>query len=175
MPAPDPRFRDDPALLLPRARVVPPRPGDRGPAGVRLDWVQYFRNFCAAHGEWPVLAGGRLLFPDGWRYSATDPRGPEWLPPEDPAGLRSLRRVYWTRRREIVRADAADLRHRLRRLEDLASVRSLPLVSVGYEADDEGRARRVSRELDVGALAARLAWLEADLEQCDRELNDHEL
>lgn len=85
-----------------------------------IDWRAYFLDFCNRHGGAPVLHGrDRLLFRDGWMYSAREYRGPEWRAPDDPKELRVLQLAYWTIRREEVR------NYRLGLIETRNAIKSL--------------------------------------------------
>ena len=96
-----------------RTRSVKPSRRDAGTLGppevnFRLSWRDYFLGFCGAHGE-PVQAMGRLLFPDGWSYSSTDYKGPEWPPPAGAEQLAELLRAYWDGRlAEVERQQSID-------------------------------------------------------------------
>lgn len=137
---------------------------------VELDWGAYYKAFCQKHGE-PVPFKGRLLFPDGWQYSSTDHRGPEWQPPQD-FELRNLRLSYWVIRRREVKGIRDDCLATIMHLRELMSVRDVPLQqTVIIEGEDgERQARTVDFSLD--ALESRLAWCEADLQDCERTIEE---
>ena len=161
---------------------------DRGGAGqhgklpsVRLDWEEYFRRFCLAHGgakHPPLMRAGRLWFEDGWGYSATDHAGPEWPPPTDEDELVRVRRVYWKLRRSAVRRELLKSRLLLEELERLvASHDVLPVQAVATWEEDErhphgGRWHRQHREVDVGAMRSRVEWLREDLVICEFKIAD---
>jgi len=143
------------------------------PLSIRVDWKAYFRAFCQEHGH-PIEIGGRLLFPDGWMYSATDYKGPEW-PPEDSDRAKALRRVYWKRRRRSIRQELMELKTTLQDLETMNQVKSAPLYvvnTVGYnllgmEVIDRDNP---SIEFNAEEYALRVADLERMLEECEGHL-----
>lgn len=141
-----------------------------------IRWREYFQRFCEAHGRWPVQYMGRLLFRDGWMYSSSDYKGPEWAPPEDPLNLLRLRHIYWTRRRSIVADEHERLITTARVLADSQAARSarLPIYQTAryQETDEDGRPRTISKqvEADLGALQGRIDWLQEDLDVCDKEI-----
>lgn len=140
-----------------------------GPLKIKLDWRAYFRAFCEAHGKEPVLFNGRLLFSDGWQYSSTDYRGPEWKPEDDEREY--LIRNYWERRLEIVTDEALVLQRTYEDLRTSSAGRSIPLYqSVVYS--DEGKQVRESVPLDLEAIEGRLAWLQEDRQECLRKLRE---
>lgn len=146
------------------------------PVSVRLDWRAYFREFSALHGGDPVIYKGRLLFADGWTYSASDYQGPEWPPPDDPKALANLQRWYWGRRRTIVRHELFTLRESLLSLETAQRNRSAPLqqiVTVKVWNEGLGRDANVwqAKNVDLEGMRGRLAWLEEDLGRCSECLN----
>jgi hypothetical protein len=132
---------------------------------VSLDWEAYYEEFKRAHGLHPLLYKGRLLFPDGWTYSSTDRQGPEWPPPDDPAELNLLQRVYWLTRRKSVKAELEDLQEAVTNYERLIELRSAPImVRVTVDGKD------VAKQLDMTDMRERLAWLREDADVCDRKL-----
>jgi hypothetical protein len=149
---------------------------------VRLDDRGYFLEFCEAHGRYPIHHLNNLLFPDGWTYSSTDYGGPEWPPPEDPREQRGLRKVYWSRRREIVTAERDSLFHQLEGLKELATKKSVPLQQVGrVKSDGVGHDGRpvstwttVRGPVDFGTLEGRLKWLQEDVAECEAKLKELE-
>ncbi len=141
------------------------------PFRVDLDWTAYYRRFREEHGE-PVLFRGRATFPDGWQYSATDARGPEYEPPKDPTALRALLVGYWSVRRSIVKKARDELRDLADSLEASQRRLSVPLQQRVTVLDDE-TGRMVTRRFDVSPgeiRSGRLADLEHDLAECDRRL-----
>lgn len=145
---------------------------------IRLDWKAYFEAFCAAHGQWPVVHRGVLLFPDGWTYSQNDHMGPEWPPPDDPNELRALQRAYWLRRRAIVRQDHLVLRERLAAIKDIQANKSVPLQQRTAFVGDDGRKAKRTEAINMDGLELKLQWLAEDMARCEAELkqleNDHE-
>lgn len=151
------------------------RPGGAAFGGVRveLDWDGYWRAFREAHGDNPLEVGGRLLFRDGWTYSASDPSGPEWPPPADPNRRAKLIARYWSRRRDVCHAELVTLKHQLEKLKGLAACRSAPLQQRATFADPEtGRLRQEKGPLDLAGMEGRLAWLAADVALCDEQLKE---
>ncbi len=138
---------------------------------IELDWEQYFRTFCEAHGRYPVMYGGMLLFPDGWMYSSTDYEGPEYPPPKDnPTALKALSLHYWQRRYEIVSGQYNELRRIVTGLEQLQLARSSALQQRISYRDDEGKLVNSATPLDMDSLSIRLSWLKDDTTQCINKL-----
>ena len=138
------------------------------PLAVRLDWRAYFLEFLEAHGNNPVEHQGRLLFADGWSYSSTDYAGPETPPPDNVIELADLQRVYWTKRRELVRRELA----RLRPLANLQRSRALPLKHrIGCFVEDAGRMKLKTSTADL-AVNEQVELLEADLEHSRTKLDE---
>ena len=144
--------------------------GPRRPEQFRLDWRAYFRAFSEAHGGDPVEHGGRLLFADGWQYSSTDHAGPEWPAPEDEQELRRLQTYYWNRRLWIVRTERNKLYEKLKGLEELQGTKSVALQTVARQPDEAGRSSVKRGPLDLAGMQARLAWLKADVQWCESQL-----
>lgn len=136
-----------------------------------LDWRAYFRTFCERHGRFPLMHMGRLLFPDGWQYSATDHAGPEWRPPEDRAELLKLMRIYWYLRRKAVRRTLPAARAWLDQLGEMAATHDMPILQKvttwDPDAGEHGQARSDTRPVDVEAARQKVAWLERDLLVCE--------
>lgn len=134
---------------------------------VRIDWEDYFKCFCEKHGRFPLLWANKLLFPDAWTYSATDHAGPEWPPPEDEVERIKLKRIYWKLRLNAVRRDLPETKERVRQLTELLAVRDLtPRQRVTTVDEDTGKVNIELTDIDVGAAAMRLRWLEQDLAVC---------
>jgi len=139
----------------------------------RIDWRAYFFRFSTEHGGDPVQFEGRLLWADGWGHSATDYRGPEYPPPEDPVELARLARAYWQERRRMVTAERRLLSARLENLESLQRGRSVALQQRELAVDERsGTASVVTGDLDLSALRGRLAWLGQDAADCERKLTE---
>ena len=152
-----------------------PPTGVGKPPRIRIDWRAYFESFREAHGRFPLLYKGRLLFPDGWTYSSTDHRGPEWPPPEDDEGLLALVITYWRLRRDAVKKELIVARDRLATLEELLRTKHLPLIQSTSMVDQEtGRTRTSSKPLDAEGARHRVLWLEDDLKECNLELGDED-
>lgn len=143
---------------------------------IKLDWKAYFERFCEEHGE-PVEHDGRLLFPDGWTYSATDYQGPERPPPDDPAEVSRLLRSYWSVRRDEVKKQLLALDVQLTDLDDLQRHKSLPLQRKTEEMDYGGEVPKVlfgSEEVSMtlGIMRERLAWLKEELALCENKMSE---
>jgi hypothetical protein len=130
---------------------------------VRLDWPAYFEDFCEQHGKFYVEFRGRLLFEDGWQYSATDYAGPEWPPLEDSKQLLVLQRQYWKLRLRQSLELAFKARVVAKGIENLQRAKSGTL--------QERRGKKVA-PVDVEALEGRKQWLEDDVELCKEKLTE---
>ena len=138
---------------------------------VILDWREYYLAFRQEHGD-PVQYMGRLLFADGWRYSALDYAGPEWPPPEDEANLRGLKIAYWRLRRSVVSAKADTLQIKLRAISGLQSGKSISLPLKYYAKEMVPGFSGELKELDVTAWDDLLIVLRQDVENCDLRLRE---
>ena len=138
--------------------------------GVRstLDWRAYFRRFCDAHGGSPVSYKGRLLFADGWEYSATDYRGPEFPPPSKKEA-EALSRRYWQMRLAVVNRCRRSLREQIEHLSALQNSFSGPL-QVRTVVREGKEVRAESSDLDLRDSRLRLELLNADAEECQDKL-----
>lgn len=141
---------------------------------IRIDWKAYFKAFCEAHGD-PILYKGRLLFPDGYQYSATDYAGPEY-PPEESLE-RAYRIVYYRERRKLLRERESALIRRLEALERLQSALSVPLQYSWTDRDETtGKIMRGTQSLDFDIqLREPIEDVRADMKRCEemlRELKD---
>lgn len=137
---------------------------------IEIDWPQYFRDFCEKHGQYPVLYNSTLLFPDGYRYSASDYQGPEWAPPDDPTELNKLRQKYYSRRLLIVREEHRKMDGWLKDIINLQRNLSCPLSQRVTTKDDEGKLLIQSYKLDMVVLNKRLEWLAQDIKDCENML-----
>ena len=142
---------------------------------IDLDWTAYYAKFKEMHGMWPVKFKGRLLFEDGWTYSLTDLKGPEWSPPTEYFELWKLHVAYWAIRRRIVKHERDYLRILLDNLRELQRNKSAPLQQrfVAYNEDREGNQVPSYEFKDVDLLSieeGRLAWLEEDVRECNERL-----
>jgi len=140
------------------------------PLSVRLDWKAYWRRFQQEHGEPVPYGDGRLLFPDGWQYSALRYGGPEWPPPTDPEELLALQRTYWRTRLAVVTAELRGLERQVADLVELQRVKSVPLQQVLRYNATEGKAQVERVDLDLSALQGRIAWLRQDVTDCQAQL-----
>jgi hypothetical protein len=128
----------------------------------KIDWRQYFLDFCAAHGPLePVEYGAGLLFSDGWRWANCRSYCAEELPPPaDPVAAAALRRHYWSERKKVC-LSLKSLGDKVRANADaIARARSLPLC---YGDGDPDGASEGEQSWDE--------WLEEHLSRCERELN----
>lgn len=141
----------------------------------RIDWRATYGRFAELHGGNPLEWRGWLLFPDGWRWSATSHLGPE-LGPDGEGQRRELRAVYWKMRLASVNKERRELRAALIGLEQAERVHSVPLqqrVARRTTRKDE-RGNDVpcriadSCDLDLEGLRNRIAWLEEDAGRCER-------
>ncbi len=137
-----------------------------------LDWHEYYLSFLQEHGD-PVEYRGRLLFEDGWMYSALHEAGPEWSPPEDKRELRGLKIAYQQVRRNAIRTMAHTLRTRLQAIEGLQSGKSLPLPLKYDDSEQRGMAGVVEwKDLDITAHYERLTALDQNVKDCDLRLEE---
>lgn len=114
---------------------------------------------------------GRLLFLDGWMYSATDYKGPEYPPPTDPYKLRHLKRMYWTQRRFAVRFTINEVSAKLESIELMQDGRSVPLQQTTRFYDEELKKWvTVKGQVDTTLLKSRLKFLQDDLVVCEQML-----
>jgi hypothetical protein len=143
--------------------------GDEPPRVVtKIDWEEYFQEFRRVHGLFPLVHKGRLLFPDGWTYSMTDYRGPEWPPPDDEVELRRLCLSYWYLRRKAIRRDLKIEQWRLDDVRALVGSRSCKLQqSTMYFDQESRRIVKTKLPLDVTQFEGRVAWLETALAECE--------
>lgn len=134
---------------------------------VTMDWHAYYKDFDQAHGGNPVRHGGRLLYHDGWTYSATDEQGPEWSPPADPILLRQLQVAYWTERGAIVKRELEALEQMAKGLEMLAKAKSMPLRYKIRTTDESGKGI-VRDEVYQGEFRShRIDFLRNDVRRCE--------
>lgn len=139
----------------------------------KLDWRAYFHRFCADHGGNPIEIGGRLVLPDGWAYSCTDYRGPEWPPPTNPVAKTALLIAYWTERAGIVRDELKLLRITRKSMLDQMVARSSPMIKRVKRFDEaKGKNVAANEELSLDSVDARIGWLEADLEHSAEQLEE---
>lgn len=136
---------------------------------MRLDWKAYFYEFCGLHGEPVLYKESRLLFRDGWMYSATDYEGPEFPPPEDNQELDKLVLEYWTIRKDALTKMVTKLHHHIKVIRDTQATHSAPLQQITYIQDGDKR-RRSYKRVDTSGIEARIEWIEADLRECEERL-----
>lgn len=135
----------------------------------QIDWPEYFKEFCRVHGD-PVPARGRLLFADGWTYSATDYAGPEYPPPEEPDKLLDLQRTYWEESLQIRKQWHAQAVRVYEGATAAVNSRSAMVSRVAYREDETGKRRRVSDPIDLNELKEVVETLAADVKTCEQEL-----
>lgn len=158
-----------------RRRVKPPAPSmsplPQRKEGVRLDWKAYFYEFCIVHGEPVIFKENRLLFRDGWMYSATDYEGPEFPPPHNNQELDALVLQYWTIRKSQLTTAVTKLHHQIKTAKDAQATRNIPLQQTTYIQDGDRR-RRTHKPLDLSGIESRIQWIEADLIECEERLRE---
>ena len=168
-------------LIEPNVRLSPKRADDSTSLhsnpyswNIELDWEEYFLAFKNLHGGDPVFLGGRLLFQDGWGYSAIQVEGPEFPPPEDQEQLRLLKLKYWKRRRSIVYDETHRLGHVLTSLKELQQAKSATLIQIKGVVGDDGlkKPERVPLDLNTNTITGRLTWLKMDLARCDEMIEE---
>lgn len=126
----------------------------------KIDWKQYFKEFCAEHGHWPIQDGGRLLFPDGWSCSASDYAGPYVAPPDNLEHLVQLKVKYWKRVLDIVHNDRSKLERDMLGLAEVQTAMNTELPVAHLRFDDEvDRYVRFHQRVDWQHLKMRLQWL----------------
>jgi hypothetical protein len=139
---------------------------------IELDWKAYFEEFQRQHGGEPVLhqPTNRLLFRDGWMYSASDYKGPEWEAPADTSKLRGLQLDYWTTRRAIVFNMLESLKGKIGDLQQMQRERSAPLQRVLYTKSEDGKTLKQSVKIDIPMLLTRVSILEVAMQECQDAL-----
>lgn len=137
----------------------------------QIDWPEYFKEFCRLHGD-PVQARGRLLFADGWMYSATDYAGPEYPPPEEPDKLLDLRREYWEEALKLRKQMHQQMFRVYEGAENVVNSRSAIVSRVAYREDENGKRRRVAEPIDLVELKEIVESLAADVKTCEQELEE---
>lgn len=146
--------------------IRPPKNPSLPEGKIQLDFRQYFYNFCLVHGE-PVLARGRLIFADGWSYSATEYKGPEFAPPTDNGELDKVVLEYWIERKAYLDRLLLSLLHERDTLQKVQDSFSLPLQQI-VKRDEYNKDRTTN--LDLGTLDTRIAWIRRDLVECVQRL-----
>lgn len=137
-----------------------------------IDWVGYYENFRDKHGE-PVSYQGRILFPDGWTYSATDFKGPEYPPPEDKLQLWEMQKAYWIIRKAMLLVEFSDLKVKAECIVELQSVKDAPLMFLQTTIKEDGTKEKLSQEFDLTILIDRLDFLTQQITVCDREIGQY--
>jgi hypothetical protein len=150
----------------------------------RIDWRATYRRFSELHGGNPLEWKGWLLFPDGWRWSATSYQGPE-AAPENELEAKKLTTIYYRMRLVSVRREWRDLRvvlgqleQSMRSMSDHDGVSPLQMRIVGEKVGrnkwgDEITLRvPASCDLDLDRLRGRVQWLADDAALCERAINE---
>lgn len=139
---------------------------------IEIDWEQYFKDFCEAHGKYPVVYSGVLLFPDGYRYSISDYQGPEYAPPSDKKELKTLQLIYWNRRLSIVDKEHKELDTYIRSVEDLQRRKSVPLKQRQVFKNEDDQIVSKSNVIDLTYIRKRLQWLAKDVDECRKMISE---
>lgn len=151
---------------------------------MKVNWQEYFKEFCAVHGLHPVLyrqdketgKGGWLLFPDGWRYGR-EVAGPEFPPPEDKKEHLNLIKDYWSIRYRVVKEAFRAKCDDVRGLINMQAGRSVRLVlprSVRSQ-DEDGNLTGVrieSNPVDFVDLLREVEELKDELLSCKEAVRD---
>lgn len=142
----------------------------RRPRAVEIDWRAYFKGLCDTLGE-PVPYRGKLLFANGLTYSATDFRGPEWAPPDDPAERNELDVAYWLIRRRMVSDELRRCQNELHELAMEVTGRHGELMMTQRLFDEEtGKLMVRAVPLDLETARLRIKDLQGEISVCDEEL-----
>jgi len=140
---------------------------------VQLDWTAYWEEFKKAHGGDPVEHRGRLLFYDGWTYSASDTAGPEWRPPQEPSELEMFQVAYWKTKRNLLSQEHAALIAQIESLEKFQFHKDVPLQAVTSTMDVETGQKVLSSDpIDFEAMRGRLDWLASEIRRSEEELKN---
>lgn len=138
--------------------------------GVIFDWRAYYVRFKEEHGE-PIAYKGRLLFPDGWMYSATNYAGPEWEPTKDKALLRIQQRVYWTLRRVLLQTELTRIVRVVAQLKQFQELKNVPLQKVVLKKEGGVYIKDGVRDLGPDDLyPERIEDLKCLVNQCEERL-----
>lgn len=159
-------------------RNGPPIQGwDGGLPQLEVAWDDYFKDFCDRHGKFPLMFQGRLLFEDGWMYSAVDHKGPKWPPPEDERERHRLMRSYWKMRRNAIKRELPGAEALLSQIEELIEYADdVPIKHrvrfVGANERGESAWQKEERPLSeyAAGLRQRIEWLKVDLALCDMKI-----
>jgi len=137
---------------------------------VRLNWRKYFDVFCESHGKEPILLNNRLLFRDGWQYSAHDFAGPEYEPPKSERELKALKLRYWTERKYLIDEELTYLEQQETSLITFQTNKSAPLQQTVVFTNDEGKREKAVQAVDFSIFDGRLIWLKADKKECINQI-----
>ncbi len=133
--------------------------------GIELDWPAYYEEFKRAHGD-PIQWKGRLLFRDGWSYSLSDYKGPEYKPPTGQR-LEDLKLIYWRIYAVLVTRELTQLEATIEGLRYFQTQRDVPLQRREIRWDHESQvASLLVRDLDLDDFAGRLGELKAMRDEC---------
>lgn len=142
----------------------------------KVDWIAYYKEFERLHGGHPQQYGSRLIFSDGWTYSAYDHMGPEYPPPENEYRLLRAKKTYWLLRRNKAKKVVGSFETRVNNLADLQEFKSAPLMySTQRVVEDLGdgdmrRVEKVTKPLDIAFLRMQLDAMKDELAFCESEL-----
>lgn len=151
---------------------------------MKVSWRAYFKDFWQTHGGDPVAwranpevdKSGRLLFPDGWSYSARNVEGPEYPPPEDEQKHLMLIKLYWHKRRAVLQEHYEQMRQTISELAEAQQKLSaaLQIPSATLVEDDEGVAhRRVAlMDIDFDSMIEDLKVIKDDIVHCTQMMNN---
>ena len=139
---------------------------------IRLNWRAYFETFCQEHGDDPVVVDNRLLFRDGWMYSAHDFQGPEYRPPKDTKELERMQLQYWNARIIIVEDELKELRRMRDGLNGFQTSKSVPLQQSVTFTDDDGKRGTIVQDIDMGLFQERIMWLVEDRKECQEHITE---
>lgn len=139
---------------------------------IQLDWDAYWKRFQEAHGGDPVLFEGRMLFRDAWTYSATDPMGPEWMPPKQMDRTIYLMKCYWKIRKAFIENETRALKYQIDGLKALSRGRTIPLQQVvNVKNGEQATLKSIftsipTKDLDLLPLQSRLDFMKENLLEC---------
>ena len=140
---------------------------------VNLNWRAYFVQFCTEHGNDPIIYGKRLLFRDGWQYSAYDFAGPEYAPPEDSKELVNLQKTYWKEKHRLIKSERKRLEMMKDSLWNFQNTKSAALQQAISFVDEDTKKRKVMIQgLDFSIIGGRIEWLNDEEFECEKELRN---
>lgn len=140
------------------------------PVRPELDWDAYFELFMQKHGKAVPFGENRWLFKDGWSYSMLDTAGPEYPPPQDEYQLRELKRIWRDTYLQMLEFQLTELSRIIFDLEELQSVRSIPLQVGMLVIDEDNEYTEVNHPLNLDGLKARAEQIRQEIKET-REIN----